>query len=79
MPKVNESICCKEISRVVEKMDSFEDDLDCITHHPGLDRVCLDKYVLETEYYQYTAQYGGMERRNVLEHKFVSLGIYIIN
>ncbi|XP_072170066.1 uncharacterized protein [Diadema setosum] len=36
MPTVKESVCCKEIARVVEKMDSFAgDDLDCITMHLG--------------------------------------------
>ncbi|XP_072182000.1 proton-coupled folate transporter-like [Diadema setosum] len=36
MPTVKESVCCKEIARVVAKMDSFAgDDLDCITMHLG--------------------------------------------
>ena len=60
MPTVKESVCCKEIGRVVEKMDSYEgaDDLDCITMHPGFRTVCLDLYVLETAYYQYRQQYA---------------------
>ena len=53
MPTVKESVCCKEIGRVVEKMDSYEgaDDLDCITTHPGFRTVCLDRYVSHLEYY----------------------------
>ena len=69
MPTTKESVCCKEIPRVVEKMDTYEEALDCITHHPGFASVCLDKYVLETAYYQYKAQYGGRERRDASEHE----------
>ena len=60
MPTVRESVCCKEIDRVVAKMDAYADaanvdadagnnndvaSLDCITHHPGFQTVCLDCWV----------------------------------
>ncbi|XP_071511575.1 uncharacterized protein [Diadema antillarum] len=64
MPSVQESICCKEINEIVEKMDSYNGSLDCITEHPGFLTVCLDEYVLETAYFQYHAQYGGGARQN---------------
>ena len=70
MPTVKESACCKEMARVVEKMDSFDgDDLDCITMHPGFRTVCLDKYVLETAYYQYRQQYGEDARNDATDNE----------
>jgi hypothetical protein len=60
MPTVRESVCCIEIPRVDEKKMSFNKDLCCITEHPGFASVCLDVYVLETAYYQYRSQYGGV-------------------
>ncbi|XP_072176071.1 uncharacterized protein [Diadema setosum] len=71
MPTVRESVCCKEIPRVVEKMDSFADggDLDCITMHPGFKTVCLDKYVLETAYYQYEQQYDEDARGDATDNE----------
>jgi len=53
-----------------------ENDLDCITHHPGLSSVCLDRYMLETAYFHAlqlqgtsSMEEGGGERRNASEHK----------
>ncbi|XP_071500365.1 uncharacterized protein [Diadema antillarum] len=58
MPTVKESVCCKEIARVVEKMDSFAgDDLDCIVMHLGFKTICLDEICITLRdcvpYYQY--------------------------
>ena len=43
-------------------MEEYEEEvalpLQCITEHPGFRSVCLDRYVLETAYYQYRQQYG---------------------
>lgn len=59
MPTVKESVCCKEVEKVIKKMDEFKenDNLKCITEHPGFKTVCLDKDVLDTAYYQYSVQY----------------------
>ena len=51
----------QDIPRVVERMDSYEGDLDCITHHPGFSSVCLDRYVLETAYFHALQGTSSME------------------
>ncbi|XP_048739500.2 P2X purinoceptor 7-like [Ostrea edulis] len=61
MPTALESKCCSEISQIVEKIESYSDDLTCITRHPGFQTVCLDVFVLETAYYQYRSQYGDIQ------------------
>ncbi|XP_033725239.1 uncharacterized protein LOC117315204 [Pecten maximus] len=48
MPTVTESICCKEITKVSQKMEDTEEGLPCILERPGFDPVCLNPYVLET-------------------------------
>ncbi|XP_071479040.1 uncharacterized protein [Diadema antillarum] len=70
MPTLRESVCCKEVARVVETMDDVTneldgeetDPLDCITAHPGFSPVCLNRWVLKTAYHQYRQQYGDQER-----------------
>jgi hypothetical protein len=68
MPAVRESVCCKEINQVVQKMDNIEADLNCITEYPGFHSVCLDQWVLETAYFQYRQQYG-QGRHNATENQ----------
>lgn len=72
MPTVRESVCCKEIQRVVEKMDAYtaEGELGCITSHPGFERVCLDPWVLEIASYHYIQKYGGRARRDASENEY---------
>jgi len=36
----------------------IEQELKCISEHPGFEPVCLNTYVLQTAYYQYRQQYG---------------------
>lgn len=59
MPTVKESVCCKEVEKVVKKMDEYKenDNLKCITEHLGFRSVCLDKHVLDVAYDQYRQQY----------------------
>ena len=59
MPTVRESKCCKEVDAVFRMMETFVLDIDCITDHPGFQTVCLDRWVLDTAYYEYRQQYGG--------------------
>lgn len=54
MPTVKEFTCCKEILQVVEKVNSYEKTLDCITEHPGFRNLHA---VLETADYQFRQQY----------------------
>ena len=72
MPTVRESVCCKEISQVVQKMDEFEQDIDCVTDHPGFSSVCLDRWVLETAYMQYRQHYG-QGRQDATQNQWVDI------
>jgi len=59
MPKEEECICCQEYAQVEAKMEE-EELTGCITTHPGFQSVCLDRWVLQTAYYQYRQDYGHM-------------------
>ena len=56
MPTGEECVCCCEISRVVAKLEGT--GAPCITEHEGFDAVCLNRWVLQTAYYQYKQHYG---------------------
>ena len=61
METSRECVCCKEVSRIMDKVGELEDTshVGCITEHPGFATVCLDIWVLQTAYYQYRQHYGG--------------------
>ncbi|XP_072182418.1 uncharacterized protein [Diadema setosum] len=62
----------QRIPVLVRKMNDYtdgEEDLNCITEHPGYQPVCLDKWVLETAYFQYVQQYEGHHRKDVTENE----------
>lgn len=70
MPVVRESVCCKQIHQIVQKMDAYpHGELDCITEHPGFQTVCLDEWVMETAYLHYRQQYGGQARQDATENQ----------
>ena len=56
MSTTEECICCCEIAQVVAKLE--DGGAPCITEHEGFDAVCLNRWVLQTAYYQYKQQYG---------------------
>ncbi|XP_070559470.1 uncharacterized protein [Ptychodera flava] len=66
MTQVETSHCCQEEDRVWEKVEHYviesEQQCSCITLHPGFASVCLDRWVLETAYYQYRQEYGKMRQ-----------------
>ena len=67
MATVSECVCCQEITRVTDTIGELEleQELNCITEHPGFEPVCLNTYVLQTAYFQYRQQYGlEMENSN---------------
>ena len=62
METSRECVCCKEVSRVMDKVDELDESsasIGCITEHPGFATVCLDVWVLQTAYYQYRQHHGG--------------------
>ncbi|XP_041362017.1 uncharacterized protein LOC121377987 [Gigantopelta aegis] len=66
MPTVGESRCCKEIDQVNEKIKAYSErygaeSLACIVDHPGFKPVCLNVWVLEAAYYDYTHHYSKEE------------------
>ncbi|XP_060576054.1 P2X purinoceptor 7-like [Ruditapes philippinarum] len=71
-----ESICCNEIDSVKLKIEQYKEEtateLSCITRHPGFQSVCLDRYVLETAYYQYRQLYGEVEHTNNERQRYVA-------
>eukprot|EP00057_Strongylocentrotus_purpuratus_P000404 XP_001175945.2 PREDICTED: uncharacterized protein LOC752337 [Strongylocentrotus purpuratus] len=76
MPTARESVCCKEVEKVIKKMDEYmeNNNLKCITEHPGFRTVCLDEHVLDVAYYQYRQQYdiemsANDERYQLVAHR----------
>lgn len=56
MPLAKECVCCKETKVLLELMKN--DEVECITDHPGFEPVCLNTYLLDTAYNQYKQQYN---------------------
>ena len=60
---VQECVCCSEIDCVVAKnneaveAEGLAEPPVCITQHPGFEAVCLNRWVLQTAWYQYKQQY----------------------
>ena len=52
--------------KMVTKME--ETGASCITEHEGFGAVCLNRWVLQTAYYQYRQQYGNHLEETVI-HK----------
>ena len=61
MERVESCICCQEIGVVknknMEAVPFGEKPPGCITQHPGFHPVCLNRWVLQTAWYQYKQQY----------------------
>lgn len=67
MQEESESTCCQEAERVLEQVTIYNQETDsqilCITHHPGFQTVCLDRYVLDTAYLQFKQEHGNVQYR----------------
>lgn len=64
MDTINECVCCQEITATQNMCLNHEDEgtaseHNCITQHPGFSAVCLNKWVLQTAWYQYRQQYNN--------------------
>ena len=61
--RVVECVCCAEIDCVVAKnneaveAEGLAEPPVCVTQHPGFHAVCLNRWVLQTAWYQYKQQY----------------------
>lgn len=56
VPLAKECVCCKETKVLLELMKN--DEVECITDHPGFEPVCLNTYALDTAYNQYKQKYN---------------------
>ena len=65
MPTVEESVCCQVIVELQQKCT--DENVHCITDHPGFEPVCLNEHVLQTAYHQYRCQYKPLEQKSVQE------------
>ena len=55
----DECVCCREIVRVVGKVNDLDDpNIPCITDNPGFSPVCLNPWVLQDSCYQYQQGHG---------------------
>ncbi|XP_062586755.1 P2X purinoceptor 7-like [Saccostrea cucullata] len=59
MPTPRENKCCRKTNIVDGKIE--DQSLTCITDHEGFIVNCLNKYVLETSYYEYIQENGQLE------------------
>ena len=63
MGRAEACICCQEIEQVKNKLNEAvtsgecEEEPTCITQHPGFHPVCINRWVLQTAWYQYKQQY----------------------
>ena len=61
MPTGKECICCCEIARVIDKLEST--GAPCITEHEGFNAGYLNMWVLQTVYCQFKQQYGNRSEK----------------
>ena len=74
MPTVTECVCCCEIDRVVEKIESNHIHISCITQHEGFNAVCLNQWVLQTAFYQFRQSHGSqIPVEDDATHRYVSV------
>ncbi|CAH3162429.1 unnamed protein product, partial [Porites lobata] len=63
MGRAEACICCQEIEQVKNKLSEAvtsgecEEEPTCITQHPGFHPVCINRWVLQTAWFQYKQQY----------------------
>lgn len=73
MTRVVECLCCSEIDCVLAKnneaveVEGLDGPPVCITQHPGFSAVCLNRWVLQTAWFQYKQQYA--DAYEGLDHK----------
>ena len=63
MGRVEACKCCREIEQVKSKLTEAvtcgecTEEPKCITQHPGFHPVCINRWVLQTAWFQYKQQY----------------------
>ena len=78
MPSARESICCREIAVIEDKISELQvldssSEATCITEHPGFSGVCLDVWVLQMAAHQIRHTHGqGAIAQAGPTHKYVT-------
>ncbi|XP_069133573.1 uncharacterized protein [Argopecten irradians] len=67
MPTEKESLCCKEMDQVQNKLSE-----GCITAHSGFDAVCLNEYVLETAYLTFRQYHGPLPEDQNKRNRYIA-------
>ena len=67
MPTNQQSICCCEVDKGVQKKYEGDSAVSCITDHEGFYGVCLNVWVLQTAYFNYRQRYGVAEEKAIHE------------
>ncbi|XP_065126270.1 P2X purinoceptor 7-like [Paramisgurnus dabryanus] len=67
MPNEAENLCCKEIPKVVRRMQQVPGPPSCMIHHPGFEPNCLNPYTLQNIHNIYSTDYGPLRRRTLEE------------
>jgi hypothetical protein len=63
MPTDDESVCCREITKVLQIVEEFNSETtSCITQHPGFEAGCLNVWTLQIAYLQYRQHYGVLDK-----------------
>ena len=74
MPTVTECVCCCEIAKVVQKIENNPIRISCITQHEGFNDVCLNRWVLQTAFYQFCRSHGSQTPvEDDATHRYVSV------
>ncbi|XP_063054004.1 uncharacterized protein LOC134448231 isoform X2 [Engraulis encrasicolus] len=77
VPSGPEKVCCKEVDQIIKKCEEAMlvglEMLNCITKHAGFPNVCLDPWVLQTEYanivqYHYDKDQGNFSENERWRH-----------
>ena len=68
MPTGKECRCCTSFSAVDDRRESQQ--LTCITDHPGFEGNCLNRWVLETSYYEFIQDEGPLDADQLI-HELV--------
>nr|XP_055035662.1 P2X purinoceptor 7-like [Misgurnus anguillicaudatus] len=78
MPSEAENICCKEIIKVVRRINQVPEPPNCMTHHPGFEPNCLNPYTLQNIHNIYSADYGPLRRRTEEEgYRFLAYRSFV--
>ncbi|XP_030296359.1 P2X purinoceptor 7-like [Sparus aurata] len=69
MPTEVENVCCLEIPQVTRRLQEVDEEVSCMTDHPGLEPVCLNVYSLQNACQIYRADYGPLQLRGI-HHRY---------